>query len=95
VFPGGNLSAEQDDTIPGPDDVSRHKDGKAYRFAAIRECFEESGILLARRSDGQGLWDMPESEREAGRKAIHENQVSFKAWLSDHGAKPDIGKSSS
>jgi 8-oxo-dGTP pyrophosphatase MutT (NUDIX family) len=59
VFPGGALDA--DDASPeaqarviGLDDAAashelrRESGGLAFRVAAVRECFEESGILLAR-----------------------------------------------
>ncbi|ROT39507.1 hypothetical protein SODALDRAFT_377462 [Sodiomyces alkalinus F11] len=51
VFPGGNLDSYQDGTIPPADSLERHQDGPAYRLGAIRECFEESGILLATRKN--------------------------------------------
>lgn len=51
VFPGGNLSPFHEGALPLPPAGSpdRHRDSPAYRLAAIRETFEESGILLARR----------------------------------------------
>lgn len=82
VFPGGNLSASQDGDIPGPSDPKRHIDGPAYRLGAIRECFEESGILLAKRNDGSGqLLDVPEEEREKARKDIHGGKLRFEDWV--------------
>ena len=49
VFPGGKLDA--DDELR-----SRvHGAGDAFRIAAIRETFEESGILLARRAAGGAI----------------------------------------
>src|SRR5690606_18604027 len=58
VFPGGKLAAgDRDpraharcDGVDGlpPDEI-------ALRISAIREAFEESGILLARRGDGSAL----------------------------------------
>ncbi|KAI1175522.1 hypothetical protein F4777DRAFT_321030 [Nemania sp. FL0916] len=55
VFPGGNLSEFHDGSIPAPGDgLRRHVDSPAYRMAAIRETFEESGILLARSKGAKG-----------------------------------------
>jgi hypothetical protein len=92
VFPGGNVSAFHDGVVPNPNDPRRHVDGKTYRLAAIRETFEESGILLAKTSSGR-LIEVSESDRDAGRKAIHKGDVSFPEWLSKRGGIPDTGTS--
>lgn len=90
VFPGGNLSASQDGEIPSLDDPRRHVDGPAYRLGAIRECFEESGILLARRNDGSGdLLDVEEGVREMARKDIHAGKVRFRDWVEEMGGVVD------
>lgn len=89
VFPGGNVSEDQDGSIPDPESQERHSDGEAYRMAAIRECFEESGILLARNSGFGRHIEVPESERESGRKAIHSNEISFTKWLAQKGGRAD------
>jgi 8-oxo-dGTP pyrophosphatase MutT (NUDIX family) len=96
VFPGGNLSAFHDGPLPPSDTPAFHEDGPAYRLAAIRETFEESGILLARKSGqslAQGLLPVPDDVREAGRKQIHGNQVKFTEWLKDQDGEPDVGMS--
>ncbi len=61
VFPGGAVDAT-DEGVPCPlDDATASAElgvprgGLAYRHAAIRECFEEAGILLAHRTDGTPL----------------------------------------
>lgn len=90
VFPGGNVSAFHDGIVPNPDDPRRHVDGKPYRLAAIRETFEESGILLAKTSSGRMI-DVSQSDRDAGRKAIHKGDVPFVDWLSKKGGTPDAG----
>lgn len=92
VFPGGNVSAAHDGFVPGPDQPGRHEDGPAYRLAAIRETFEESGILLARGSNG-GILAVGEKEREEARKQIHRGDVKFLEWLESKGGKPDTGMS--
>ncbi|PYH80681.1 NUDIX family hydrolase [Aspergillus uvarum CBS 121591] len=80
VFPGGNLSA-QDGQCPPAEDQERHDDGPWYRNAAIRELFEESGILLAKDNVSGKMISVPEEQREPGRRAIHQNQTTFLEWL--------------
>ncbi|TVY53520.1 putative nudix hydrolase, partial [Lachnellula suecica] len=88
VFPGGNLSASQDGTIPGPKDAGRHVDGPAYRIGAIRETFEESGLLLVRRKDGSML-EVEEEVREEARKKIHAGELKFGDWVESLGGVID------
>jgi 8-oxo-dGTP pyrophosphatase MutT (NUDIX family) len=62
-------------------------------MGAIRECFEETGILLARRKDDPTqLVSLDVEEREAARKRIHGNQVKFGDWLEAIGGIPDTGQ---
>ncbi|KAI5283696.1 hypothetical protein KEM52_003271, partial [Ascosphaera acerosa] len=88
VFPGGNL-APQDATGQGrggedsydpstarPTDARRHLEAPAYRRAAIRELFEESGILLARERRSGRLVRVSQLEREEGRHAVREPTVA-------------------
>ncbi|KAI1314253.1 hypothetical protein F5Y03DRAFT_6446 [Xylaria venustula] len=90
VFPGGNLSDFHDGTIPPPGDARRHEDSLAYRLGAIRETFEESGILLAREGSKNGpLLNLPTAERDEARKAIYENAISFGKWLESVGGFAD------
>ncbi|KAM5384426.1 hypothetical protein ACJZ2D_001462 [Fusarium nematophilum] len=88
VFPGGNLDPYHDGVIPAVDSPERHQDGLAYRIGAIRETFEETGILLAKK-DGR-LINLTAEERDAARKQIHDNQVNFLEWLTSVGAEPDL-----
>lgn len=92
VFPGGNLSA-QDGECPPEGDMKRHEDSPAYRRAAIRELFEESGILLAKDTASKKMLAVGEEARESGRKAIHQDQITFSQWLrkQNAAAEPDIG----
>jgi 8-oxo-dGTP pyrophosphatase MutT (NUDIX family) len=67
VFPGGGVAPEDADPavtarVRGGDDASRSAEmslpggGLAVTVAAVRECFEEAGLLLARdRTSGQRL----------------------------------------
>ncbi|KAI9846819.1 MAG: Nucleoside diphosphate-linked moiety X motif 19, mitochondrial [Thelocarpon superellum] len=89
VFPGGNLAADQDGDIPGPDDPRRHEDAEVYRLGAIRECFEESGIVLARRKDDGRLLEVGDDERMSARKAVHGNAIRFIDWLAEQGGVAD------
>lgn len=81
--------------MPAPGSPERHRDGRAYRLGAIRETFEESGILLARAGRGKGapLLDVPEDVRERARKDIYENRITFTDWLASLGGVPDVGMS--
>ncbi|KAK9554370.1 hypothetical protein V6Z88_006367 [Aspergillus fumigatus] len=91
VFPGGNLSAE-DGECPAAEDPKRHEDAQWYRTAAVRELFEESGILLARDKNTGVMLAVSEAEREKGRRAIHQHEVTFVDWLKKQNAAavPDI-----
>ena len=92
VFPGGNLSPSQDGKIPAADSSERHVDGPAYRLGAIRECFEESGILLAKKNDGSdSLLEVEETERERARKEIHAGKLKFLDWVEAQGGVVDTG----
>ncbi|XXH06011.1 hypothetical protein Hte_012456 [Hypoxylon texense] len=90
VFPGGNISEFHDGAVPAPGDLKQHEDSLPYRLAAIRETFEESGILLARENGKNGKpLTVPIAERDSARKAIYENKVRFVEWLASVGGVPD------
>ncbi|KAL4954744.1 hypothetical protein BDW69DRAFT_162557 [Aspergillus filifer] len=91
VFPGGNLSL-QDGRCPPAGDAKRHEDATWYRNAAIRELFEESGILLARDVSSGGMLTVKGEDREKGRRKIHQKKTTFLEWLAeqDTAAVPDI-----
>ena len=59
-------------------------------MAAVRETFEESGILLARNNGFGRLLEVPESEREEGRRLVHDSKVPFTTWLAQKGGRADI-----
>lgn len=75
------------------EDSKRHEDAPWYRNAAVRELFEESGILLARDKNTGVMLAVPEAEREKGRRTIHQHEVTFAEWLKKQNpaAVPDIG----
>ncbi|KAK1752696.1 putative nudix hydrolase 7 [Echria macrotheca] len=93
VFPGGNLSGFHDGELVGGD---VHVDSEAYRLAAVRETFEESGILLVkRRVDGGGegeggLVRVDEEAVERGRREVHANKVRFGEWVGSVGGVIDV-----
>ncbi|KAL7620762.1 hypothetical protein AAE478_009760 [Parahypoxylon ruwenzoriense] len=90
VFPGGNVSDFHDGAVPGPEDSKRHEDSLPYRLAAIRETFEECGILLVREENGDGqLLNIPNTERDKARKDIYKNEVRFVEWLASIGGVAD------
>ncbi|ESZ90048.1 putative NUDIX family hydrolase [Sclerotinia borealis F-4128] len=106
VFPGGNLDSYHESPIPSPLSPSRHLDSDVYRLCAIRECFEECGILLARgrgtcsedqnqdqdlrKESAAQLIHIEEEEREQARKDVHSKKRIFGDWVTSIGAEPDI-----
>lgn len=78
VFPGGGLDAE-DAGASGPEArrasarLGVEEGGLAYSMAAIRETFEETGLLLARGADGAFV-DLREAAR-AERFQAHREEV--------------------
>ncbi|KAI1446002.1 hypothetical protein F5Y02DRAFT_417611 [Annulohypoxylon stygium] len=90
VFPGGNLSNFHDGTVPGADDLTRHEDSIPYRLGAIRETFEESGILIAREEGAsENSLNVSSEERNRARKAVYKNEVHFVEWLQTAGGVAD------
>ena len=97
VFPGGTLddadhAAELQALCDGPEDavasriLSIEHGGLAYWIAAIRELFEEAGVLLARSSDG-ALLTLTEPEAgerfHAHRKRMESGEKPFNAVVAD------------
>ncbi|KAI9773109.1 MAG: hypothetical protein M1840_008230 [Geoglossum simile] len=89
VFPGGTLSPS-DGEIPAPGDPARHVDNRAYRVGAIRECFEESGMLLAREGDGEGMLLVEKGERERGRRDVDGGLVGMEEWVKGRQGRVDV-----
>ncbi|KAL5396330.1 hypothetical protein PMIN04_005019 [Paraphaeosphaeria minitans] len=87
VFPGGAVSPEHDGAAPNITGTNPNQ--PAYRLAAIRETFEESGILLAKKN-GKLFTDISDAEREEGRKAVHAGTTLFPDLLSKWGCEPDV-----
>jgi 8-oxo-dGTP pyrophosphatase MutT (NUDIX family) len=85
VFPGGKLHA--DDREP---EVRRRCDGAetlddnglAFRVAALREAFEECGVLLARPEGAQGVVSAGEAlALEADRRRLEKGEVTIANFL--------------
>jgi 8-oxo-dGTP pyrophosphatase MutT (NUDIX family) len=106
VFPGGALDARDSQerllAISGGfeavGDLGRiHDDGihaRGLLLAAVRELFEESGILLARSADGDWV-DLDEegarTERlAAGRSALSARGGDFAALMAEDGLRVDV-----
>lgn len=81
----------QDGELAATSDPQCHEDSYPYRIAAIRECFEESGILLARpKSKKSSLIELNAVERQEGRKAVHSQSITFPTYLDGLGAEADV-----
>ncbi|OYU96660.1 MAG: NUDIX hydrolase [Burkholderiales bacterium PBB5] len=88
VFPGGLLDASDRghyERCNGLDDAAASarlglpSDGLHYWVAAVRECFEEAGLLFATNADGHtvDLNALPADEVVALRRALHANQIGM------------------
>lgn len=86
------MSTFHDGPLPDSDAADRHVDSETYRLAAVRETFEESGILLAKNAGFGRLIEVEEGEREEGRRLVHGNRVEFGKWLAGKGGRADVGK---
>ena len=91
VFPGGSVDKGDDEIIANP---SLYSGGEgmevgelSFRIAAIRETFEESGILLARPKGSTALVDAGHAGEieTAHRAALCESKVSFLNVLTETG----------
>jgi 8-oxo-dGTP pyrophosphatase MutT (NUDIX family) len=91
VFPGGSVDAADRDIAAQPElyASTEGRGGPPLEFwiAAVRETFEESGILLARpRGHGDLIAATGAAEIEtAHRTALCEGQISFAKILADNG----------
>jgi 8-oxo-dGTP pyrophosphatase MutT (NUDIX family) len=94
VFPGGVLEAS--DSNSGVQDLMRGRSDEAanellgmdsgslgYFSAAIRETFEESGVLLAKDGDGRWAFDGEPDAHESYREALNNGSLSWADFLSD------------
>ncbi|KAG2041910.1 hypothetical protein BDR03DRAFT_913811 [Suillus americanus] len=73
VFPGGNFEAEQDTSL---------------EWTAIRETFEEAGLLLALSDTSSTLLDIDFTQ---AREAVHGGQTTFSTFLTNNNLRADVG----
>jgi 8-oxo-dGTP pyrophosphatase MutT (NUDIX family) len=91
VFPGGSVDKNDREIIARPELYSGGEgldaDALSFRVAAIRETFEESGILLARPKGSTTLLDAARASEidAAHRAALCEGKTNFLNVLADNG----------
>src|SRR3979411_1027031 len=91
VFPGGSVDEGDQEIISRPELYSGGEglDGAtlSFRIAAIRETFEESGILLARPRGSNTLIDAKRAGEieAANRAALCDGKITFLNVLTDNG----------
>ncbi|MCJ1281015.1 hypothetical protein MMC26_000333 [Xylographa opegraphella] len=56
-----------------------------YRVGAIRECFEECGILLAKQAGSNKLLEVGDDERNGARRAVHAGKTKIREWVTAKG----------
>ena len=92
VFPGGavdhhDLSLATDGARPAELAANAmlgvEEGGLGYLVAAVRECFEEAGLLLAR--DGRGAWVDAAHPVLAARHAVARGEASLTVLCHEHG----------
>lgn len=91
VFPGGAVDPSDHDPAHGLDDkdfsrmLGLEAGGAAYVVAAIRECFEEAGLLLARTADGAHA-TLPDAQATASlRQQLSNGSLPFQQLLAERG----------
>ena len=88
VFPGGKTDRQDEDPrllalCDGPND-----DISVYRIAAVREAFEECGVLLARRAGQEALVSGKDLLRlEHWRSRVHEREATLYDFLTAEGLR--------
>ena len=97
VFPGGGVDPA--DRHPAWAAASTAGVGRDLRaplacaVAAVRECFEETGILLARDGDGRPIPEGLAAALAITRKRLLEGDAgALRRQLADHGLRPDLGQ---
>jgi 8-oxo-dGTP pyrophosphatase MutT (NUDIX family) len=95
VFPGGGVDPRDFDSAvgwagPPPSDWAEQlrtseEMGRALVCAAVRETFEESGVLLAGPSGSEVVADTTGEDWEVDRQALEAKELSFTAFLERRG----------
>ncbi len=73
AFPGGKVTSEDVRLLPAQPRIA----------AAVRELFEETGVLLARRADGSFPASSPELDH--ARQEVGADRLAFGPWLQESG----------
>jgi 8-oxo-dGTP pyrophosphatase MutT (NUDIX family) len=93
VFPGGSVDKGDREIIANPllysGGEGLDEAGLSFRIGAIREIFEESGILLARAGGSDGLIDAKRAGEieAANRTALCDGKTTFLKVLADNGLR--------
>jgi 8-oxo-dGTP pyrophosphatase MutT (NUDIX family) len=92
VFPGGRVEESDYDLATGecPNPDGLNAEALAFRIAAIRETFEECGVLLARPLGSDRLIDAETLRRleDQHRAALNAGSIGFDAVLGSEGLLP-------
>jgi 8-oxo-dGTP pyrophosphatase MutT (NUDIX family) len=90
VFPGGRVEEDDHHFAGRLEAAGQQSDQAAFRIAAIRETFEECGVLLARPRGRPDLIDaaMLKAVEERHRDALNAGTIGFEAVLHDAGLDP-------
>jgi ribonuclease/clavin/mitogillin len=91
AFPGGKVHAEDADTVALLRGPAATPDLDTRRVTVVRELFEETGVLLARRADGS--FPPSSTELDGPRRELAEGRGSFPAFLTQqqlHLWRPDL-----
>jgi glyoxylase-like metal-dependent hydrolase (beta-lactamase superfamily II)/8-oxo-dGTP pyrophosphatase MutT (NUDIX family) len=102
VFPGGLLDPGDSDSYPladGLDDAEASRrlglpaNGLNFWVAAVRECFEEAGVLVANAADGRpiALDALPAADIVEMRRALHANEIGMAEVCERLGVRMDLG----
>ena len=88
VFPGGRV--EDSDHALASRFTAEGTDAMAFRLAAIRETFEECGVLLVREQGAEGVInaDRLRVVEDQHRAALNAGAVEFGAILTEHALHP-------
>ncbi len=100
VFPGGLLDASDalaEQWVTGDDDracsarMGLSEGGLAYVLAALRECFEECGLLFALHGDGRPVSGELAQQLAPWRGMLHRNERSLQAFAEQTGLRWNAG----
>jgi glyoxylase-like metal-dependent hydrolase (beta-lactamase superfamily II)/8-oxo-dGTP pyrophosphatase MutT (NUDIX family) len=100
VFPGGVVEASDaaagalclgDDDAAWSQRLGMSRGGQAFAVAAVREAYEEVGLLLAASTDGATSGVAAQAQAlEAWRPRLNAGEVSLAAFCEAHSLRPDL-----